>query len=175
MGHYIKEQKQLNKAEILTRKKINELEEEIKHNCKRLQYNYRIYDRYCYINTDIGLWRICISLKGINTDSIMLHHHNHITYPINLYGYKGYMNPMNYHKQRDRLFFNYIKEIFDYIEKHDKSKRLEKQDINSMPTRTKKQRQWKNDAIYRRNKRATKNVYRIIEGWESERRKQEMS
>ena len=132
----------------------------IKGLCKQEGYDYRIYGLYCYINTDIGLWKI----NYVKTnDCLLLRHHNTVKCRIDLYGYRKYMDPLSWHTQRDKVYFKTVPEIIKYIRQHDVSRKLEKQDINKMPTNTRKQRQWKHDAIWRKNKRQIRQVYKLID------------
>ncbi len=112
------------------------------------------------IATPVSVWKI---VPREDPEGFLLLHHNYLK------GLDVLMHPdvfsttgNFYHRQRDKQEFTNITSVLDYIERHDKIRKLENQGLDKMPTTTKRQRLWKRHAKNRQNKQAIKRVYSLL-------------
>lgn len=156
-------------ADLKERKYLRKCRERAAEQCTR--YGYRIVhqDTFTFVATPIGLWRFCPVTVG-EKYIFSLMHHNFI-HDINALDnmsdddniFRRELSRHNFHFQHDKREFTDIECLFAYINRHDRSKMLELDDISKMPKNTKNQRKWRRHAENRKRRREIRNVYAIIE------------
>ncbi len=143
--------------------------------CK--QYGYKAVNQsyFTYIATPVGVWRFCPVMADNGSYVLSLMHHNFL-HDINALDemsdddniFRRELCRHNFHFQHDRKEFANVECLFTYINRHDKSKQHELEDISRMPRNTKNQRKWHRHAENRKRRREIRNVYAIIESLSSE-------
>lgn len=142
------------------------LREENRHNDISLCYD-RDNNRICF-RTNCGFWNVRLGDNGY----FWLYHLNH-----------GLFDPeakdtelmlRKHHRQKDVKETDDIYYIMEYISRHDRMKPIVDKDWRKLPKTTKKKRKYYNQAKRRAERKAIRNLDKIFEQIEQERKEKEL-